>query len=889
MRRLCRYLVACFVSIATPVYGATPPLGKLEGTITPTAYRLDLTVQPEQARFQGHVEIDVQAKGGETTLFVHGRGLHVTKVALTQAGKSQSARYRELEATTQGVAQLDWGQPLAAGAATLAFDYDAAFGAGGSGLFHLKVGEHWYAWTQFEAIDARAVFPCFDEPRFKTPFTLRITTAPGQLAVSNAAQTREEPSANKLVRHVFEPTAALPTYLVALAVGPFDVVESTVPASPQRPKPLPLRVIATRGQGAKLQYALAQTKPIVTLLEAYFNTPFPFSKLDQIATPLLGGAMENAGAVIYNDTLLVMDESSPVSQRQSFGVVVAHELAHQWFGDLVTPMWWEDLWLNESFAEWLGYRIGNSWDPRLNIGSGGLTSGFNAMELDALHEGRPIQQPILKNGEIESAFDRITYGKGGKVISMVESYLGAERFQKGVQLHMQRFAGRNASSEDFFRSLSDAAGEPRLVKAMHDFVTQQGLPVIEVTTKNKQLAWQQQRYAPYAAAKASAPTQWNIPFCARVSNDKRCALLDGPRGTLEWPALAPGHAALIPNAGGHGYYRFSMADPQWRELLAQAPQLSAGEALAALDSLWAEWRAGALSLPLLIEAGRAFATHADSYVAIEVGERLSALRLRSMLSAAQLPAYERLFSGLYAARLQQLGSDPRQGAYASDSPDSQRLRGRLVQFLVSEARSEALSDTLAQAAGKWIAGDQSAVDRTFLSSALQVWLTRQGVEGLKRLWKTLLATQDVDLRQRMITAIAQTDDPVLARWALANTLKSGLRSLEKMQLTGRIARSPATRELGFTWISNNFDSLRKEVNLTTVNGLFMAPAGFCSAADAERVEHSMRPHVVELGRGTLSLARVLEDIRNCGALKTARVAELQAAFPVNAELDATRR
>ena len=211
MRCLSWCFAVCFAVIAVPVLAATPPLGKLEGTVTPTAYRLDLTVQPEQPRFRGHVEIDVQVKGGETSLFLHGRALHVTKATITQAGngKALSARYRELEATTQGVAELAWDRALEAGTATLTFDYDVAFGTGGAGLFHLKQGEHWYAWTQLEAIDARALFPCFDEPRFKTPFTVRVAAAAGQVVVSNGAQQSEEP-ADKLVRHTFEPTAPLP-------------------------------------------------------------------------------------------------------------------------------------------------------------------------------------------------------------------------------------------------------------------------------------------------------------------------------------------------------------------------------------------------------------------------------------------------------------------------------------------------------------------------------------------------------------------------------------------------------------------------------------------------------------------------------------------------------
>jgi hypothetical protein len=412
---------------------------------------------------------------------------------------------------------------------------------------------------------------------------------------------------------------------------------------------------------------------------------------------------------------------------------------------------------------------------------------------------------------------------------------------------------------------------------------------VQAHAQAKQLVWKQKRYALYNSA-ANAPTQWSIPFCARVGSDKHCALLDGASGSFEWPVLAQAnHAALIPNAGGHGYYRFSMSDPQWRELIGLASKLTPGEALSALDSLWAEWRAGALSLPLLIEASRSFATHADSYVVIETGERLSALRWRSMLTPEQLPAYQRLFSQLYAARLQKLGSDPKQGAYASDPPDTQRLRSRLVHFLVNEAEQEELSNSLAEAANRWVTGDATALDLSFVTDALHIWLKRNGADGLKRLWKKIQDTHDVDLRQRILFAMPEANDPSVARAALANVNKAGLTSIEKLMLTVRITRAPQTRELGFNWFNTNFDSIVKETNLTTVSAIFSAASGYCTATDAERIEKTMRPRVVKLARGTLPMARVLEDVRNCASLKSARSAELTAAFPVKPELDSTRR
>ena len=227
------------------------------------------------------------------------------------------------------------------------------------------------------------------------------------MAISNAPETGSE-RRGELVAHSFAPTRPLPTYLMAFVVGPFVSVSGEVPPNAYRATPLPVRIVGTKPYADRLDFALKNTLPIVELLEQYFGSAFPFPKLDQIGSPIMPGAMENAGADIYGDTLLLFGEDAPIRQKQAFGMVVSHELAHQWFGDLVTPAWWDDIWLNESFANWMGFRIGNEWRPDLGIGAAGLEEGFSAMDTDALKAGRPIHQPIATNGEIDSAFDGIT-------------------------------------------------------------------------------------------------------------------------------------------------------------------------------------------------------------------------------------------------------------------------------------------------------------------------------------------------------------------------------------------------------------------------------------------------------------------------------------------------
>ena len=870
-----RALLAAFLALiclAAPAAAQEVPIGKLPPGATPTAYRLDLTIDPEAPRFRGHAEIDVTLDKATPGLFLHGRGLAVTKAVARVGGKTVAATYKEVN-TKLGVVRLDFAAPLPAGKAVLAFDYDAPFGDGPAGLYRIKVGDLHYAWTQFEAIDARAAFPGFDEPGFKTPFTISLTTPKGLVAISNGAETGATPAAGTMVRHSYQTTEKLPTYLVAFAVGQFDVVTGSVPPTQQRAQPLPLRLVATKGQGAKLAYALAETPRIVQLLEAYFDSPFPFPKLDQIASPVMGGAMENAGAVIYDDSLLVLGDDAPVRSKQNFGMVVAHELAHQWFGDLVTPAWWDDIWLNESFANWMGYRIAAEWRPELNIQVGAVEEGLNAMNLDQLKVGRPIRQPITDSGEIDSAFDAITYGKGGQMIDMFAGYMGDDAFRKGVRIHLGRYARGNATTDQFFASLAEGAGDPRLVKAMRGFVEQQGVPVVSLRPEGETAAATQQRYA--ALGTVGVPdTLWTIPFCVSRGGTKSCTLLD--RKTMV--AAAKGQGPIMPNAGGRGYYRFELADADWQALIAAADTLPAGEALALTDSLWASFRAGHGKAGQLVEAARTLARHPDPTVAVDGGERLAGLRLRGVIGSADVPAYRTLMASIFTPRLTAIGFDPRRGAQAQDDPDRQAYRRALVALVADDAEDPATRTTLARAAAAYLGGDESALDLAFRGTALGVHVETGGLAAAQALYAKAIASQDAEFREAALAAVAGSGDEATARWLLGKTGDPALRGPEKVAIIAGLARPAKTQALALDWLRANLDTLVKGTNLSSIGRLFAIPATLCSVGDADSTEKLLRPRVTQLGRGQLALDRIVERVRACGQLKDARGAEISAAI-----------
>src|SRR3569832_191394 len=332
--------------------GEEIPLGELPRVAVPQRYRIALRIDPKTDRFTGHVEIDVKFLKSRRSLFLHGLGLNMSAVSVRVKGKPVSAAHYD-QVHDSGVARLIFVDPVPAGEATLVFDYDAAFNTSLDGLYKVVDRGDSYAFTQFESTGARKAFPSFDEPGFKTPFEVTVLAPRGLKVIGNTPIFTTKPAGVKgFTETTFEATYALPTYLVALAVGPHDEEEGgKAPPNKYRAKPLRIRGVTARGNGRRIQYALSLTPKIVTALENYFGVGFPIQKLDVLAVPdFAAGAMENAGAITFRERLLLLDQDASLEQKRASLAVQAHEIAHQWFGDLVSPAWWEDIWLNESFA-----------------------------------------------------------------------------------------------------------------------------------------------------------------------------------------------------------------------------------------------------------------------------------------------------------------------------------------------------------------------------------------------------------------------------------------------------------------------------------------------------------------------------------------------------------
>ena len=853
------------------------PHGRLSSVVTPLRYELTFNIDPRQGAFGGNVRIDVQIAAPAQRIWLHGLGLRVSSATVRAGGRTVPLAYTEVDKVS-GVARLDANESIPAGAATLRIVYAADFQQGMAGIGRIVQGDESYAFTQMAPTDARRAFPGFDDPQFKTPFTVIVVAREGDKVLSNAPLAAERPIGGGLVRHEFAPTLPLPTYLVALAVGPLDVVDGkAIPAHGLKRTPVPLRAAATRGQGPKLAYALEHTPDIVLALEDYFAIPYPYGKLDQIASPEMPGAMENAGAIIYADGLLLLGDDAPPAQLRAFYEVASHELAHQWFGDIVTPRWWDDIWLNEAFAEWMGLRIAHQLRSDLTPATSITDEALAAMVTDSKSVGRAIRQPIDDNRQIAGAFDDITYKKGGGVLSMIESYIGAERFRRGVRAHLAAHAFGTATADDFFAAMARAAGDPAIIDAFRSFVEQPGLPLVTVERRSGgQLAITQSRYAPVGSSIRQGQ-RWNIPLCVGFYGErgvsKRCTLMKEATATLAMPGDLGAIDTVMPNAGGAGYYRFALDARDTAALLARAATLPDREALVLADSIKGGFSAGRVTLATFLDAMTALAAHPNRQVSTALGLDLIDI-INRMADEPQRAELRRRLGAVYAPRLAATGALLGAKRNAADTADVKLLRRTLLYIVALGARDAALRARLADAAV------QSLKDPAWLDSGLRDRVWAVGVQeqspGVVDAMVAALRGKDALARNQAAVALGLADDPAVSATVQKIALDPAVPISEVFTVLTLEMQQPELRAATWDWLQQNFAAVGARVPGFAKPFLLQLAAPFCDAAAEAQVKEFSDLKVRELGAGELEAGRTVESIGLCTALKAAHAAELDA-------------
>jgi alanyl aminopeptidase len=826
------------------------PLGRLDRRVVPTAYALALEIDPSTEAFSGRVQIAVRVAAPTAAFFLHGRGLAVSEARLV--GKTGVIPARYVQVHEEGVARVVLERPAAAGEWTLELAWSAPFDHQLVGLYKVTEGGASYAFTQFEPLSARRAFPCFDEPSFKVPFELALTVPAAERAVANTSELSAVPARAGFVTHRFARTPPLPTYLVAFAAGPLEIVDAApVPASPVRARPLPLRGVAVRGKGGRLQYALERAGGILTTLEGWFGLPYPYDKLDLVAVPdFAAGAMENAGLVTFREYLLLLGDDAGADQKRAFASVTAHELAHQWFGDLVTMAWWDDLWLNEAFATWMATRTIRAWDPAAKADLEALDDTHRAMDVDSRAAARAVRQPIASAHDIHNAFDAITYTKGAAVLRMFESWMGEDTFRAGVTAYLQRHAHGNATTDDFLAALSGAAGLD-VAAPMKTFLDQPGVPLLRVETDEARRTIRAARFLPLGSA-ASAAGEWLVPVRLPGSAP---SLLPPAGLPLTEPGVAPrneGYFRQVLESSGEAR-RFRHSEP--------LEPLPAGTSEAALltlaDAIDAGLAAGTLAMDAGLARSAAFAAHPERLVARAPMERLRFARDR-LVSVDHRPALEAWSRRLYAR--QALGRFD-----ARPADDAERLFQRdLLEFLLHVGRDPKLRAE-AQALGtRWARGEPVAFDATLLGLALGVAVEDGGAPVFDALLQRLEKTDDSALRRRMVAALGRSAGPLGER-ARALFLGPALRSEELWSLLGAQLSRPENAEPAWRWLQANVAAIRRRLPEEAQGSLPWLAGGFCDATKVPEIEAFFAPVIASLPGGPRELATVVEEVRLCAA------------------------
>ena len=862
----------------------SPPVGRLDGAVEPVRYDIELRIDPSQDRFSGVVSIDVSMSENTNAIWLHGKHLDVTEAYLIDnASNRVNVSYEEMHPS--GVALLTLERSVEAGPATLHFTYNAAFNTSVNALFKVERGGEFYAASQLEAIAARQVFPGFDEPGFKVPFDLGVVARADDAVVTTTPLASKETLSDGFVRHVFETTRPLPTYLLAFVVGPYDVVDfGTIPPNSIRDRELPLRGIAARGLGDRLEYALKNTEGLLTELEEYFGTPYPYRKLDIIAAPeSFGGAMENVGAIVYDEYLLLMDEDSPLGQRRSYTSVHSHEMAHMWFGDLVTPVWWNDIWLNESFASWMEYKAAHGYWPEGEFDRELLKGALFAMASDSLASARQIREPVDHSDEISSAFDGITYEKGAGVLAMLERYVGQDRFRDGVRLHMERHSDGSATAEDFIASLAEGTERVEIEAAFKSFIEQPGVPLLSVSLDcedegHPRLHVSQARYAPLGSSIEPATDPWHIPMCVAFTDDgmdkSSCTLLSEKQQTINLDAgSCP--TQVYPNADGAGYFRFSLDKAAWESLISNAASLPPAEALVLADNLDAGFRAGTVAAKTYASGMAALINHdawdvADSATAYLEG-------IADIVEQDELGPMLEAFQRISLPRFANLED-------ASDS-GSQLLRRRMQRFLIIIAREPSMRAELAAQAAAIVGlngdPDLSAAPASQHETVLSVGVQDLGAAFFDLLLEQALASEDPQFRGAAIGALARVEDPALIARLQSALLSKSFKAIEFRRIVTRQMVRQATTESTYAWLKENFDAvLERMPQGLSGNRIATLGSSFCTNDKADAWQAFIVANADNIPGYERKLSQATESVRLCAALRDASAGELVAAFQV---------
>jgi len=837
---------------------------RLPEVAVPENYKLTFTPDLEKATFEGDETISIRVLKPTKEITLNSADIDFHNITIASGGMTQKASGtcdKEKEMVVLAVEK-----ELSAGPATIHITYTGILNDEMRGLY-LGKDDHGrkYAASQFEATDARRAFPSFDEPAYKATFDITAIADKGQVAISNqkVASDRPGPGGRHTVR--FATTAKMSSYLTALMVGNFEYIEGEADG-------IPIRIYSSPGKKEMGKFALEAAEQSLMYFDKYFNIKYPYGKLDLVGlADFSAGAMENTGCITFRESLLQIDEKhAAVSLKKNIAVIVSHEIAHMWFGDLVTMKWWDDVWLNEGFATWLSSKPLEAWKPEWNFDLDDVSNTGGTLNTDSLANTRPIQQAAETPAQISELFDGIAYGKAGSVLRMLESYLGEQTFRAGVNAFIEKHQYGNATADDFWDAQAKTSKKP-VDRIMPTFVKQAGVPIINVKAQcsgnSTTVSLDQRRYF-VDREKFQLPNDqlWQVPVCLKSSTGaQRCELLTKRQETFTLPGCS---TWVLANAGATGYYRDGYQPDAVRALASDAEsKLSPGERIALQADIWSSIRVGGEPVGDYLAFAEGVGADRSRAVLDDVIARLNYIR-QYLVTDGDGEAFRGWLRQYLTPILNNVGWEAKPG----DSDEQKTLRAHLFASLGYDGRDPAVEEQARKVVDK-VLQDPASVDREMAAAALTVASLNGDQVFYNRVMTALKNPKSTEEYYLYFFTLTSFGDPKLQERTLDFAISPDVRSQDALQLvTGVMFNASDGGKMAWDFVLAHWDAVQKAGGPFASAQVVGATSAFCDAHMRDQVVDFFAAHKVEGAERTYRQS--IERINNCVDLRSQQEPQL---------------
>jgi len=833
---------------------------RLSAAVHPEHYTLALTPDLKAATFTGLETIDIVLNQPSSAITLNAIEIAFQSVSIKAAGQEMKATVALDEEKQQ--ATFTFPEKVHAGKAQLSIQFKGILNNELRGFYLSKTAKRNYAVTQFESTDARRAFPCFDEPAFKATYDVSLAIDAADTAISNSPIESDtpDPAAGKHTLR-FGTTPKMSTYLVAFLVGDFQCTSGSQDG-------VAIRVCSTPDKVAMTQFGLGEAEKILHFYNQYFGIPYPLKKLDLIGIPdFEAGAMENFGAITYRETALLIDpRTASVGSKKEVALVIAHEMAHQWFGDLVTMKWWDNLWLNEGFATWMENKPVAALHPDWDIDQAIASGEDGTLNTDAQPTTRAIRAKADTPDEINQMFDGIAYGKAGAVLLSVENYIGPEVFRQGVHNYLAAHLYSNATAEDFWNAQTSASHEP-VDKIMESLVAQPGVPILTFgEPANGKVSVSQKRFFLSPSQSVDPAQKWTLPVCFKTGDSKQdCQVLTPETTTFNLPATP----FFFANAGATGYYRTAYTPAAYQAIVAHAEtNLTPVERIGLAGDEWAQVRANKGTVGEYLDLLSALKTDPNASVVESALGGFGTIKWRIASSKAEREQLNGWLTSAFKPIYEKLPAPS-----PNDSPNTRELRALLFGLLGGNSSNPAILAQARAIAEKYL-DNPASVDPTLGQTALSIAVNKGDAVLFDRLQQIFETSTNPEIQINALRLLAQFEDPALVRRSLDYAVSGKVRNQDAAIQFAIALQIPATRDLAWQYIKSNWEKVQAQLTTAMGGNLVGSTGSFCSADAHKDVEQFFATHKVP--SSDRALKHAIERIDACVELRTLQEPNLKS-------------